>query len=260
MGRDDHRHRRLAAGARGDRDHVDAGGRREGRLRALHAQGDDRAAAGAAVGHHRPRHPRGPDPPRRAGRDCGTCCAPWTASSSWRAAPRSTRRSSAPTCSRRGPGCRRDRRSGSEFRYSPPPLDERTLVIAVTQSGETADTIAPVRLARERGCPIIAITNTVGSAITREADAVLFLQAGPEVAVAASKTFVTQVALLVMLAAAIGRVARDVARWTMRSSSAGRCGGCPEQAQRAIELSRRAPRRSRAATSIRAASCSSGAA
>ena len=79
---------------------------------------------------------------------------------------------------------------GSEFRYSPPPLDERTLVIAVTQSGETADTIAPTRLARERGCPVIAVTNTVGSAITREADAVLFLQAGPEIAVAASKTFV----------------------------------------------------------------------
>ena len=56
--------------------------------------------------------------------------------------------------------------AGSEFRYSPPPLDGRTLVIAVTQSGETADTIAPVRLARERGCPVVAVTNTVGSAIT----------------------------------------------------------------------------------------------
>src|SRR6478752_2699193 len=94
---------------------------------------------------------------------------------------------------------------GSEFRYGPPPLDERTLVIAVTQSGETADTIAPTRLARERGCPIIAVTNTVGSAITREAAAVLFLQAGPEVAVAASKTFVTQVTTLVILAAAIAK-------------------------------------------------------
>ncbi len=92
---------------------------------------------------------------------------------------------------------------GSEFRYSPPPLDGRTLVIAVTQSGETADTIAPIRLARERGCPIVAVTNTVGSAITREADAVLFLQAGPEIAVAASKTFVTQVTTLIVLAAAI---------------------------------------------------------
>jgi glucosamine--fructose-6-phosphate aminotransferase (isomerizing) len=94
---------------------------------------------------------------------------------------------------------------GSEFRYGPPPLDEKTLVIAVTQSGETADTIAPTRLARERGCPIIAVTNTVGSAITREADAVIFLQAGPEIAVAASKTFVTQVTTLVILAAAIAR-------------------------------------------------------
>jgi len=94
---------------------------------------------------------------------------------------------------------------GSEFRYSPPPLDASTLVIAVTQSGETADTIAPTRLARERGCPVVAVTNTVGSAITREADRVLFLQAGPEIAVAASKTFVTQVTTLVLLAAAIAR-------------------------------------------------------
>jgi glucosamine--fructose-6-phosphate aminotransferase (isomerizing) len=94
---------------------------------------------------------------------------------------------------------------GSEFRYTPPPLDSKTLVIAVTQSGETADTIAPTRFARERGCPVVAVTNTVGSAITREADAVLYLQAGPEIAVAASKTFVTQVATLVILAAAIAR-------------------------------------------------------
>ena len=94
---------------------------------------------------------------------------------------------------------------GSEFRYGPPPLDGRTLVIAVTQSGETADTIAPTRLARERGCPVIAVTNTVGSAITREAHRVLFLHAGPEIAVAASKTFVTQVTTLVVLAAAIAK-------------------------------------------------------
>ncbi|HEU4571334.1 MAG TPA: glutamine--fructose-6-phosphate transaminase (isomerizing) [Candidatus Limnocylindrales bacterium] len=95
---------------------------------------------------------------------------------------------------------------GSEFRYSPPPLDGKTLVIAVTQSGETADTIAPARHAREQGCPIVAVTNTVGSAITREADAVVFLQAGPEIAVAASKTFTTQVTTLVILAAAVARI------------------------------------------------------
>ncbi len=94
---------------------------------------------------------------------------------------------------------------GSEFRYSPPPLDGDALVIAVTQSGETADTIAPTRWAREQGCPVVAVTNTVGSAITREADAVMFLQAGPEMAVAASKTFVTQVTTVVVLAAAIAK-------------------------------------------------------
>ncbi|MGK2850923.1 MAG: glutamine--fructose-6-phosphate transaminase (isomerizing) [Candidatus Limnocylindrales bacterium] len=122
---------------------------------------------------------------------------------------------------------------GSEFRYSPPPLDERTLVIAVTQSGETADTIAPTRLARERGCPIIAVTNTVGSAITREADAVMFLQAGPEIAVAASKTFVTQVTTLIVLAAAVARL-----RGSMDETAERELGGAlralPASAARAI--------------------------
>jgi glucosamine--fructose-6-phosphate aminotransferase (isomerizing) len=124
---------------------------------------------------------------------------------------------------------------GSEFRYSPPPLSERTLVIAVTQSGETADTIAPTRLARERGCPIVAITNTVGSAITREADVLLFLQAGPEVAVAASKTFVTQVALLVMLAAAIGRL-RGTLPLDDKLAVGRALRRLPADAQRAIDL------------------------
>ncbi len=128
---------------------------------------------------------------------------------------------------------------GSEFRYSPPPLDERTLVIAVTQSGETADTIAPTRLARGRGCPIIAVTNTFGSAITREAAAILFLQAGPEIAVAASKTFVTQVTTLVVLAAAIGRL-----RGTMSEAAeielVAALRALPDAAERALELN--APR------------------
>jgi glucosamine--fructose-6-phosphate aminotransferase (isomerizing) len=123
---------------------------------------------------------------------------------------------------------------GSEFRYSPPPLDRRTLVVAVTQSGETADTIAPTRLARERGCPIVAVTNTVGSAITREADAALFLQVGPEIAVAASKTFVAQVTTLVILAAAIakarGSLPRDRERALCRALRA-----LPDGARRARE-------------------------
>jgi glucosamine--fructose-6-phosphate aminotransferase (isomerizing) len=130
---------------------------------------------------------------------------------------------------------------GSEFRYNPPPLDGKTLVIAVTQSGETADTIAPTRYARERGAPIIAVTNTVGSAITREANAVLFLQAGPEIAVAASKTFVTQVTTLVVLAAAIGRL-----RGSFDEASELQLGaalrGLPEAATTALALN--APRAS----------------
>jgi glucosamine--fructose-6-phosphate aminotransferase (isomerizing) len=124
---------------------------------------------------------------------------------------------------------------GSEFRYSPPPLDKKTLVIAVTQSGETADTIAPTRYARAQGCPIIAVTNTVGSAITREADAVLFLQAGPEICVLATKTFATQVTTLVLLAAAMakmrGRLPRERERQLIRELRA-----LPDKAQRALDL------------------------
>jgi glucosamine--fructose-6-phosphate aminotransferase (isomerizing) len=128
---------------------------------------------------------------------------------------------------------------GSEFRYDPPPLDEKTLVIAVTQSGETADTIAPTRLARERGCPIVAVTNTLGSAITREADAVLFLQAGPEMAVAASKTFVTQVTTLVVLAAGIAKLRGTLTAEAEADLVAG-LQGLPAGAARALEVN--APR------------------
>jgi glutamine---fructose-6-phosphate transaminase (isomerizing) len=124
---------------------------------------------------------------------------------------------------------------GSEFRYSPPPLDERTLVVAVTQSGETADTIAPTRYAREQGCPIVAVTNTVGSAITREADAVMFLQAGPEIAVVATKTFVTQVTTLILLAAAMagqrGLLAPDFERQLVDELRV-----LPDKAERALTL------------------------
>ena len=123
----------------------------------------------------------------------------------------------------------------SEFRYSPPPIDARTLVIAVTQSGETADTIAAARLAGDRGAVVVAVTNTVGSAITREAHASVFLQAGPEVAVAATKTFVTQVATVVMLAADI---AHQLGRLTPKAESelVAALRKLPDQAERAIEL------------------------
>jgi glucosamine--fructose-6-phosphate aminotransferase (isomerizing) len=95
---------------------------------------------------------------------------------------------------------------GSEMRYSPPPIDAKTLVIGVSQSGETADTLAPLKLAEERGAAVVVVTNVVGSAITREADAVCYLQAGPEIAVASTKAFVTQVLVLQMIALHLARL------------------------------------------------------
>jgi glucosamine--fructose-6-phosphate aminotransferase (isomerizing) len=88
----------------------------------------------------------------------------------------------------------------SEFRYRDPIVGERTLVLGITQSGETADTLAAMRLARARGATVIAVTNAAGSQATRDSDAVLFTRAGLEMGVAATKTFVAQVALLLALA------------------------------------------------------------
>jgi len=88
----------------------------------------------------------------------------------------------------------------SEFRYGDPIVDEETLCVAITQSGETADTLAGVREARERGAKVIAITNVVGSRVTRESDGVLYTHAGPEIGVAATKTFTAQIAALTVLA------------------------------------------------------------
>jgi glucosamine--fructose-6-phosphate aminotransferase (isomerizing) len=88
----------------------------------------------------------------------------------------------------------------SEFRYRQPLLDERTLVLFITQSGETADTLAAFRLAQEKGATTVAITNVVGSSITRGADATFYLQAGPEIGVVATKTYTTELVVLVLLA------------------------------------------------------------
>ena len=88
----------------------------------------------------------------------------------------------------------------SEFRYRQPVFDPDTLVIGITQSGETADTLAAMRLAREAGSPVLALTNIMGSQATREADHVLFTRAGLEIGVAATKTHTAQVAALLLLA------------------------------------------------------------
>ncbi len=94
----------------------------------------------------------------------------------------------------------------SEFRYRDPVLDSNTLTLAISQSGETIDTLEAVRHARHQQSPVIAITNTVGSSIARESDAVLYTRAGPERGVAASKTFATQMAALHLLALYLAQV------------------------------------------------------
>jgi glucosamine--fructose-6-phosphate aminotransferase (isomerizing) len=88
----------------------------------------------------------------------------------------------------------------SEFRYRDPVVGPGDLVVGITQSGETADTLAAMRLARERGAYVLAVTNVMGSQATRDADSVLFTRAGTEISVAATKTFVSQAAALYLLA------------------------------------------------------------
>lgn len=87
----------------------------------------------------------------------------------------------------------------SEFRYRDPVLDSRSLVIGISQSGETADTLGAIRYGRRQGARVAAVTNVVGSSLAREAHLVLQTRAGPEIGVAASKTFISQMALLQLL-------------------------------------------------------------
>ncbi|AWW38088.1 glutamine amidotransferase [Streptomyces sp. AS58] len=94
----------------------------------------------------------------------------------------------------------------SEFRYRDPILDPQTLVIAVSQSGETMDTLMALRHAREQGSHVLAICNTNGSTIPRESDAVLYTHAGPEVAVASTKAFLTQLVACYLVALYLGQV------------------------------------------------------
>jgi glutamine---fructose-6-phosphate transaminase (isomerizing) len=94
----------------------------------------------------------------------------------------------------------------SEFRYLPPPLDEETLVIVLSQSGETADTLEALREAKRSRALTIALANVVGSTLTREADVTTFIQAGPEIAVASTKAFIAQLVTLVITAIAFGKI------------------------------------------------------
>jgi glutamine---fructose-6-phosphate transaminase (isomerizing) len=95
---------------------------------------------------------------------------------------------------------------GSEFRYRDPILDAKTLTVCISQSGETADTIAAQREAKQKGSPTLAICNVLGSMITREAAGSILTHAGPEIGVASTKAFTAQLTALVLLAAYLGEV------------------------------------------------------
>ncbi len=103
-------------------------------------------------------------------------------------------------------GIHTDVSTSSEFRYSDPVMKNDVLTIAITQSGETADTLAAIRGSKSYGCNSIAITNVVGSTITRETDNVIYTRSGPEIGVAATKTFTAQLIVLYLLALYFGRV------------------------------------------------------
>jgi len=107
----------------------------------------------------------------------------------------------------------------SEWRYRPQPPDGKTLMVAISQSGETADTLAAARLARTQGSHLLALTNVVGSTLSLEADAVINMHAGPEVCVVATKTFVNQVTCGLLLAMRIAQ-----ARGTLAEADRGELG------------------------------------
>lgn len=94
----------------------------------------------------------------------------------------------------------------SEFRYRAPIIDDHTLVVVISQSGETADTLAALREAKKRGARVVAVTNVVGSTVAREARDVIFTWAGPEIAVASTKAYITQLEGMVMLGLYLAQV------------------------------------------------------
>jgi glucosamine--fructose-6-phosphate aminotransferase (isomerizing) len=105
----------------------------------------------------------------------------------------------------------------SEYRYRNPIVGPGDLVIGITQSGETADTLAAMRLARSRGAKVLAVTNIMGSQATRDADGVLFTRSGLEISVAATKTFTAQVAAMYLLALRMAEVRGEMSLDRRRS-------------------------------------------
>ncbi|HEY8240989.1 MAG TPA: glutamine--fructose-6-phosphate transaminase (isomerizing) [Kiritimatiellia bacterium] len=99
---------------------------------------------------------------------------------------------------------------GSEFRYRHPKISKDTLIVAVSQSGETADTLASVRLGRKSGCKVLSICNVQGSSLVRDSDAVFYTQAGPEIGVASTKAYTAQLMAFALLAIHLGRIRGEI--------------------------------------------------
>jgi glucosamine--fructose-6-phosphate aminotransferase (isomerizing) len=123
----------------------------------------------------------------------------------------------------------------SEFRYRNPIVEEGSVVVAISQSGETADTLAALREAREKGALALGVVNAVGSTIARETDAGIYLHAGPEIGVASTKAFTCQCVVLTMLAIYLGR-RRFMSQPQCQEMIDGLCA-IPEQMQRVLEQS-----------------------
>lgn len=102
--------------------------------------------------------------------------------------------------------------AASEYRYKNPIVSDKTLLIVLSQSGETADTLAAIDIAKKQGARVLAITNVVGSSIAREADDILYTNAGPEIAVASTKAYVTQVACMLLIALYMGELKGNVTK------------------------------------------------
>ena len=126
----------------------------------------------------------------------------------------------------------------SEFRYRNPILSRDDLVVIISQSGETADTLAALRLAKSRGVRTLAVVNAVGSSIAREADEVIYTWAGPEIAVASTKAYSVQLAVMYMLAVRLGLDKGTIPEEQARAYCAD-IGRLPEMAEKVLQLNER---------------------
>jgi glucosamine--fructose-6-phosphate aminotransferase (isomerizing) len=129
-----------------------------------------------------------------------------------------------------------DSRVASEFRYSPPVIDKDDLVIVISQSGETADTLAALRLAKETGAYTLAVVNVVGSAIAREADGVLYTYAGPEISVASTKAYSVQLGLLFLIGIKLSHVRGYIDETEVKNLSYKLLNEVPKKIKEAISL------------------------